>query len=125
MSRVHPVIIAPKAEGAAKDVALRERVAESLGIVADTDVARQDRHELWRLAKDFGGRQVNGVQRTNRLDRKGPSRPLQDGVGDCNDATPPLERPQGSKRRTFLFRRETSDHSRTHNGSCGFGKRQA
>ena len=67
---------------------LRKRVTDGLGIVAHTNVARQDGHQLWRLAEKFGGRQMNGVQRTNRLDRKGPSRTLEDGVGDRDDAAP-------------------------------------
>jgi hypothetical protein len=106
-------------------VRLRERVTEGLGIVAYANVARQDGHQLWRFAEEFGGRQMNGVQRTNRLDRKGPSRSLEDGVGDRDDAAPTLERPQRSERRTFLFRGKATRHSRPDDRSRGFGKRQA
>jgi hypothetical protein len=57
---------------------LREGVPERLGVVADPAVSAEDRHQCRRLTKQFGGGEVDGVERSDWLNREGAPRPPQD-----------------------------------------------
>jgi hypothetical protein len=56
-------------------------MAERAGIVANALVSCDDGHQLRCLAQEFGGCQVNGIERSDRFNWKGARRSRQDGIG--------------------------------------------
>ncbi len=98
-------------------------IAECAGVVTDTEVARDDRYKGGRLAQCFDSRQVNGVQSSDRLDRKGAASPGKDRLSDTHDVATPMKPRKGEQGCPLLLSRDPSPEARAKNGATGFGKR--
>lgn len=82
--------------------ALADGVPEREGIVANPGVARHDRDKLRRLAKLLGRRKMYGVERTDRLHRKGATDASEYRPIDVEDKAAPFEGLQGPDSRLFF-----------------------
>lgn len=94
---------------------LCDGVAKGGSIVAHPRITSHDRHELWRFTQEFGGCEMNRVERADGLDREGAARPRQDDFRHRNDRASPLERPERADGGAFVVDAEASGHSRSHN----------
>src|SRR4029453_9017408 len=67
------------------------RIAEGLGVFANSVVTRHNYRELGRLAERFDGREVHRIERADRLHRKRASDACKDVVRDRNDIAATLK----------------------------------
>lgn len=100
------------------------RIAEGLGVFANSLVTRHNCHELRRLAERFDGREVHRIERADRFHRKRASDARKDVVRDRNDMAATLKPLQRTNRLAFRVRRESFANTRPDDSVRRFGKRQ-
>jgi hypothetical protein len=67
---------------------LLDRVSKRSGVVSNPSISGHDGHQLWRLAEQFCGRKMHGIERANRFYRKRSTNTREHCVGDGdNEAT--------------------------------------
>ncbi len=99
-------------------------MAERGSVVTNSNVTRDDRQEGRLVSQRSGGCQMNGIQSTNRFNRKGASGMSQDRLSDTHNVTTPGKPLQGEQRGSLLLSRDPSREARTKNSAAGFGKRE-
>jgi hypothetical protein len=70
---------------------LVDAIPEGSRVVSDPSVPADDREELRRFSEFFGSRQVNRVERADRLRRKWPCDARENRVRHRDDVTTPRE----------------------------------
>lgn len=103
---------------------LFDGVSERACVVADPNVARHDRHELGRFAKQLCGRKMHRIKRANRFHGKGPADTREHGVGDGDDVATTFEYSQPSDRSALLGGTQTSADAGADDRPCSFHERQ-
>ncbi len=103
---------------------LLDSVPERSRVLAHTDVTGKDGHQLRRLAENLGSRQVDGIERSNGLDRKWTAGSREHGVGDGDDVASPFERLQGPHRGPRLIGGNTTGRPGAHKRAGGFRERE-
>lgn len=106
-------------------VSLLHDVAERLGIDTDPIIARDDGHQLRRLAKQFCGCQMYGVECAHRFHRERSSGTREYRRGHADDGAATLERSQSSKGRAFFFDGQSARNTGSDKSTGGFGERQS
>jgi hypothetical protein len=71
-------------------------VTKRFGILAHAVVPRDDGYQWWRLAEQFRGREVDGVECADRFDRKGTADSIEHRSINVEDEAAPLERSEGA-----------------------------
>ncbi len=71
-------------------------VSERFGILPHAVIPCDDGYQRWRLAEQLRGREVDGVERADRFDRKGTADSIEHRSIDVQDETAPLERSEGA-----------------------------
>lgn len=99
---------------------LFDPVSKCTGVRADSLIARHDRHKLRRFTEQLRRRQVDGVERTNWFDGKGPTNPVQHSLIDLENEATPFERSKGAHRRPLILRRQPTRCSGTDDCSSRF-----
>ena len=103
---------------------LFDRVSKRSSVISNPPITRHDGHQLWRLAEQFCGRKVQGIERANRFHGKGAAHPGEHRVGDSDDETTTCEHSQPSHGSALLRRREATARSSSDDRSSRFGERQ-
>ena len=71
-----------------REISLCDRVSKRSGVVSNPSISGHDGHQLWRLAEQFCGRKMHGIERANRFYGKGATNTREHCVGDGdNEAT--------------------------------------
>ena len=96
-------------------------VAELLRIDADPIIARDDGHELRRLAQQFCRCQVYGVECAHRFHRERSPGTREYLRGHADDGAATLERSQSSKGRAFLFDGQSARNTGSDKSTGSFG----
>lgn len=103
---------------------LFDRVSKCPSVLANTSVARYDRHQLWRFTKQLRRRQVHRIERAYWFDRKRPADTCKHRVGNSDHITPAFKSSQCTHRRAFFVQCQTRAGSRPKNPSCSLRNRQ-
>ena len=103
---------------------LRDHVPQRLGVLTHARIPRDDRHELWRFAEQFGCRKMHGIERADRFDGKGAADASEHRSVDVEDETTPFERSQGANGRLFLCCRQPTSRTSPDDRAARFCERQ-
>ena len=87
-------------------------------------VAGEHSQELWGLAEQLDGRQVNRIQRANRFDRERTRCAIEHLVGNGHQFAPACEGSQTTDRATLLLGRHAASQSSAEQRTVRFGQRQ-
>jgi len=110
------------AAGAADGWGLFHRVTERVRIVSHPHIAAHDSDQLRRLSQLLCARQVNRIQRPDRLHRVRPACPEEHGLGHGDDVAATPERTEPANGRALLLEAYPSTDSRAYEAAGGLSE---